>query len=129
MIIYDSFEIKKKGISDAGAKLTIKPKKPENFYFPDGQQTTLEYRYSIVKGNLADAKIAAVSNQSYKGVRATPKPAVTFNGAKLKEGSDFLYVYSDNDRYGVGSVSIKPVSTRSDYELTGSAPMISFVIK
>ncbi len=118
-----------KNVSDAGAKLTIKPKKSGNVYLTDGQLPSLEYRYSIVKGNLADAKIASVSDQNYKGVKVTPKPTVTLNRAKLKEGRDFLYVYSDNDRYGVGSVSIKPVSTRSDYELTGSAPMISFVIK
>lgn len=118
-----------KNISDAGAKLTIKPKKPDNFYITDGQPMTLEYRYSIVKGDLVSAKIAAVSDQSYKGVRVTPKPAVTLNGTKLKEGSDFLYVYSDNDRYGVGSVSIKPVSGRSNYELTGNAPKVYFVIK
>ena len=73
--------------------------------------------------------IASVPAQSYKGVRVTPKPAVTFNGAKLKEGRDFVYVYSDNDGYGVGSVSIKPVSQRSNYELTGNAPRVYFVIK
>ncbi len=118
-----------KDISKNGAKLTIKPKKMENFWVAQGQPTALEYSYSIVKGDLANAVIAAVPAQSYKGVRVTPKPAVTFNGVKLKEGRDFVYVYYDNDGYGVGSVSIKPVSARSCFELNGEAPEVYFLIK
>ncbi|MCR5267673.1 MAG: hypothetical protein K6E16_04080 [Lachnospiraceae bacterium] len=118
-----------KEISNAGATLTVKPKKLDNFYVEDGQPTTLTYRFSIVEGDLADAEIAAVSEQSYKGVRVTPKPAVTLYGTKLKEGVDFVYVYSDNEGYGIGTVSIAPVSENPSYKLYGKAPSVQFVIK
>ena len=70
-----------------------------------------------------------MSQQSYKGIKVTPRPAVTLNGATLKEGRDFAYVYYNNDAYGVGSVSIKPVDGKSCYELSGDAPKVDFIIK
>lgn len=116
-------------ISKEGAKLTLKPKKIDNFRIEKDHPLTLEYKYAVVKGDLSKAVIAAVSDQSYKGLKVTPKPAVTLNGAALKEGRDFVYEYMDNEAYGVGSVSIKPVDGKSCYELKGNAPKVYFVIK
>lgn len=82
-----------------------------------------------MKGDLSEAEIAAVPEQVYKGYSVTPKPKVTLNGARLKEGRDFVYTYSENDGYGVGTVSIEPVSGSSEYVLKGEAPRAIFVVR
>lgn len=118
-----------KDISDAGASFILKPKKADNFYIGKNLSGSLEYKYSIVKGDLSKAVIKPVPPQVYKGCLVTPKPAVSLNGARLKEGRDFVYVYEDNDGYGIGSVSIKPAGGDPGYVLKEEAFKVPFVIR
>jgi len=45
-------------------------------------------------------------DQTYTGSPITPKPSVTWNGAKLVEGRDFEYGYRDNVNVGYGYVDV-----------------------
>lgn len=118
-----------KKISEEGARFILKPKKLSNFSVAKDQPVKLEYKYGIVKGDLSEASIAAVSAQTYKGLKVTPRPAVKLNGTRLKEGRDFVFEYADNEACGIGHLSIKPVDGDSCYELKGEAPKKYFIIK
>ena len=120
------------GLGSSGAEkapvMILEPKNSENFYLKGGKPE-LRYKFSITAGNLADAKIAAVPMQRYKGIAVKPKPAVTLNGVKLKEGLDFEYVYTNNGGPGQANVSIAPIAGSREFTLSGSAPFAEFLIR
>ena len=120
------------GLGSSGAEkapvMILEPKNSENFDLKGGKPE-LRYKFSITAGNLADAKIAAVPMQRYKGIAVKPKPAVTLNGVKLKEGLDFEYVYTNNGGPGQANVSIAPIAGSREFTLSGSAPFAEFLIR
>ncbi len=73
--------------------------------------------------------IADVSVQKFNGKAVRPKPAVTLNDVKLKEGRDFNYVYGQNLAPGCGNITIEAVEGNENFVLNGQSPSVSFLIK
>ncbi len=94
-----------------------------------GGKEELVYKFNIVAGDLSKAVIADVSVQKFNGKAVRPKPAVTLNDVKLKEGRDFNYVYGQNLAPGCGNITIEAVEGNENFVLNGQSPSVSFLIK
>ncbi len=56
---------------------------------------------------LSQCSISKISNQYYTGGALKPKPTVSYDGKKLREGVDYTLAYSKNKAIGKATVSIK----------------------
>ena len=56
---------------------------------------------------LSQCSISRISNQYYTGSALKPKPTVSYDGKKLREGVDYTLTYSKNKAIGKATVSIK----------------------
>lgn len=61
-----------------------------------------------VQVDLSATAIASVDEQNYQGKSKpiTPKPAVTFRGKTLQEGTDYAFSYANNIQPGTGSLTV-----------------------
>ncbi len=109
-------------------QMILAPKDSKNCVIAGGKEE-LVYKFNIVPGDLSKAEIASVSVQTLRGKAVRPKPAVTLNGAKLKEGRDFNYIYNQNTAPGYGSVTLELVDNNTNFVITGQAPSAVFLIK
>ena len=62
--------------------------------------------FSIVPADIATAQVAAIADQTYTGSALAPAPALTFNGSKLAEGTDYTLAYSNNTQAGTATITI-----------------------
>ena len=56
---------------------------------------------------LSQCSISKISNQYYTGSALKPKPTVSYDGKKLREGVDYTLTYSKNKAIGKATVTIK----------------------
>ncbi len=59
-----------------------------------------------VCGQLEDAVVSSIADQTYTGYALTPKPTVTYVGTQLKEGVDYTLSYARNSNAGTATVTI-----------------------
>lgn len=79
---------------------------------------TRDITFEIVPAPITKAAVAAIADQTHTGKALTPKPVLTFNGATLKEGTDYTLSYQDNTEVGQATVTI---SGRGNFNGTTSA--------
>ena len=71
------------------------------------RQTWIDSQFSKV--NVSSCSIAAIAEQTYKGLPSTPKLTVTYNGAELIEGEDYTLTYTNNDKVGNAFVRVNGI--------------------
>ena len=59
-----------------------------------------------IRVNISDAVVAEIDRQVYTGKAIEPKPAVTWGGKTLKEGTDYTLSYKDNNKGGTATITI-----------------------
>ncbi len=57
-------------------------------------------------GDIAQAQIGTIADQSYTGSEVKPAPTVTFAGKTLVQGTDYTVVYANNVYPGTASVTV-----------------------
>ena len=57
-------------------------------------------------GDLRDAAVAPIPDQTYTGGELRPVPVVTLGGRELSEGADYTLTYSSNVNAGTGLVTV-----------------------
>ena len=55
---------------------------------------------------LKECRISSVPDQTYTGRELRPTPVITYNGEKLKKGTDFTVKYKDNISVGTARITI-----------------------
>ena len=104
----------------------ISPKNKRFFDMRDGESTSKEIKFSIVKGNLENVTIMPIKDQKYKkGREIKPKLTVKVGTVKLKLNKDYKVTYSNNTEKGYGEATI---TSANEEHFTGSQT-IKFVIK
>ena len=56
---------------------------------------------------IKDCKISQIADQTYTGSEITPVPTITYNGTRLKKGTDFTLSYSNNIKAGTAKITIR----------------------
>lgn len=85
-----------------------------------------ECTYTIVRANIENVTVSTIQAQTFKGEAVTPKVTVKYNGVTLKEGTDYIVNYQNNEARGIGKVIIVPIDN-SNY--CGVNRIVEFVIK
>ncbi|MBO6108410.1 MAG: hypothetical protein J6P16_03285, partial [Eubacterium sp.] len=78
----------------------------------DGSGYKGEYHktFKIVKDSVKDCGISGMkASYKYTGKKVKPKPVVRVNGYKLKKGTDYKLVYSNNKNKGIATLKIKGI--------------------
>lgn len=89
--------------------VTVKPMKESNITGLD--ESGIAAGVKVVVCDLADCTISPVKAQRYNSRKASqPKLTVKINGVTLKAGRDYEVAYSNNDRAGTATATIKPFS-------------------
>ncbi len=62
--------------------------------------------FTITPAQISSATATKTADQTYTGSPLTPKPTLTFNGATLKEGTDYTLSYANNTNVGTATFTI-----------------------
>lgn len=60
----------------------------------------------VTERRIRDCTIASIKDQTYTGKEIKPNPQVTYEGTKLKKGTDYTLTYSNNVSVGTGKVTV-----------------------
>ena len=64
------------------------------------------------------AEVSGLKAKTYTGKKITQKPVVTFDGAKLKKGSDYTVSYKNNTNAGTATITFKGKGSYKGTKLT-----------
>ena len=78
----------------------------------------------VTQKEMKNCKISAIPDQTYTGSAVTPTPAITYNGTRLKKGTDYTISYSNNTKAGTAKATI-----RGKGEYTGSRTVSFKIVK
>jgi hypothetical protein len=78
---------------------------------------------TIQKKDLSEARVSAISDQTYTGGAIEPKPTVALDGRTLAEGTDYELSYANNVNAGEATVT---VTGKGNYQGTKT---VSFTIR
>lgn len=70
---------------------------------------TCSKTFTIAPRSISKATVARISAKTYSGKAFTPKPKVTYNGAKLKLNRDYTLSYKANKKAGTAKVIVKGI--------------------
>ncbi|AMP21107.1 hypothetical protein AZF37_08005 [endosymbiont 'TC1' of Trimyema compressum] len=81
---------------------------PGVFINNDNVETKDKIQLNLSNGitDIATCKIDPISDQTYNGNEAEPKPVITSGGTTLEEGIDYMLNYTDNVNAGLAKVNI-----------------------
>ena len=67
---------------------------------------SISWKVTVAKVKAKQVKVAKIKNQEYTAKAKKPVPVITFNGKKLKKGTDFTVKYAKNTEMGTATATI-----------------------
>ena len=78
----------------------------------------------VTQRKISDCRISSISDRTYTGSEITPLPVITWNGTRLKKGTDYRVTWSDNIKVGTAKCRI---TGKGDY--TGTKTISFKIVK